>query len=195
MYIYGDAWSIGWSRIPQGNPDGQLFVDERPGETAVTFNDSIAERIVAFLTKIGIPVVVEPLAVDTLLPAMTVRDGALVIDPARLEWPGDLLHEAGHIAVTDPALRPTLNEVPSDAAEEMAAIAWSYAAAVELGLDASLVFHEAGYRGRGPALAEGFTAGRYVGVPMLDWFGMTIEGRRAARGGLPAYPHMQRWLR
>ena len=161
----------------------------------MTCNESITVRIVAFLTEIGIPVVVESLDADTLLPAMTVRDGALVIDPARLEWPGDLLHEAGHIAVTDPALRPTLREVPSDPAEEMAAIAWSYAAAVELGLDAAVVFHEAGYRGSGPVLAERFTAGHYIGVPMLDWFGMTIEGRRAAREGLPAYPHMQRWLR
>lgn len=161
----------------------------------MTFADPIAASIVAFLTEIGIPVIVEPLGADTRLPAMTVRDGALVIDPARLEWPGDLLHEAGHIAVTDPALRPTLREVPSDPAEEMAAIAWSYAAAVELGLDAAVVFHVAGYRGSGPALAENFTAGNYVGVSMLDWFGMTIEGRRATSDGLPAFPIMQRWLR
>ena len=161
----------------------------------MTFDDPMTASIVAFLTEIGIPVVVESLDADTLLPAMTVRDGALVIDPARLEWPGDLLHEAGHIAVTDPALRPTLREVRSDPAEEMAAIAWSYAAAVELGLDAAVVFHEAGYRGGGPGLAEHFTAGHYFGVPMLDWFGMAIEGRRAAREGLPAYPQMQRWLR
>jgi hypothetical protein len=178
MYIYGHSGSIGST-----------------GETAVTLDESIALRIVAFLTEIGIPVVVEPLRADTLLPAMTVRDGALVIDPARLEWPGDLLHEAGHIAVTDPPLRPTLCEVPSDPAEEMAAIAWSYAAAVEIGLDAAVVFHEVRYRGGGPALAENFTAGRYVGVPMLDWFGMTVEARRGAREGLPAYPVMQRWLR
>lgn len=161
----------------------------------MTSDDPVTARIVAFLTEIGIPVVVESLDTDTLLPAMTVRDGALVIDPARLEWPGDLLHEAGHIAVTDPVLRPTLREVPSDPAEEMAAIAWSYAAAVELGLDAAVVFHEAGYRGGGPGLAEGFTAGQYFGVPLLDWFGMTSEPRRAAQQGLPAYPVMQRWLR
>lgn len=161
----------------------------------MTFNESITVRIVAFLTGIGIPVIVESLDADTLLPAMTVRDGALVVDPARLEWPGDLLHEAGHIAVTDPALRPTLCEVPSDPAEEMAAIAWSFAAAVELGLDAAVVFHDAGYRGGGPSLAEGFTAGHYIGVPMLDWWGMAIEARRAAREGLPAFPVMQRWLR
>jgi hypothetical protein len=161
----------------------------------VSFDNPNTARIVAFLMEIGIPVIVETLETDTLLPAMTVRDGALVVDPARLEWPGDLLHEAGHIAVTDPALRPTLRAVPSDPGEEMAAIAWSYAAAVELGLDATVVFHEAGYRGDGPALAENFRAGRYFGVPLLDWFGMTIEGRGAAREGLPAYPHMQRWLR
>ena len=92
--------------------------------------------ILAFLDRIGIPVAIEPIVGETTLPAMTVRHGALVVDPDRLTWPGDLLHEAGHIAVTDPALRPTLDVVSGDPGEEMAAIAWSYAAAVEIGIDA-----------------------------------------------------------
>src|SRR5882757_2167007 len=129
----------------------------------MAFQDPEAARIAAFLDGIGIPVIVESIGAETLLPAMTVRDGALVVDPARLEWPGDMLHEAGHIAVTDPALRPTLCEVSSDPGEEMAAMAWSYAAVVEIGLEAVIVFHAEGYRGGGAHLAEGFTAGSTIG--------------------------------
>ena len=40
------------------------------------------------------------------------------------------------------------------------AIAWSYAAGVHLGLSASLVFHEMGYRGGSQALIDNFSMGR-----------------------------------
>jgi hypothetical protein len=159
------------------------------------FQDPVAIRIAAFLDGIGIPVIVESIGEETLLPAMTVRNGALVVDPDRLEWPGDMLHEAGHIAVTDPALRTTLCAISSDPGEEMAAMAWSYAAALKLGIDVSVVFHEAGYRGGGAELADSFTRGSIMGVPMLDWFGMTAEPRRAKARGMVPFPHMHRWLR
>src|SRR3954453_20000896 len=110
------------------------------------FEDAEAERIAGFLARIGIPVTQE-LAGDGLLPGLTVRDGGIVADPERLLYSGDLLHEAGHIAVTDPAHRAALCEVSDDPGEEMAAIAWSWAAAAELGLDPALVFHSDGYRG------------------------------------------------
>ena len=158
-------------------------------------DDADTRKILAFLERIGIPVLFETVEGDTFLPAMTVRGGALVVDPARLTWPGDLLHEAGHIAVTDPALRPTLDAVSPDGGEEMAAIAWSYAASVEIGIDAAVVFHAEGYRGAGDSLAENFTAGRYFGDPMLHYCGMTVMARHAAEQGVPPYPHMLRWLR
>ena len=161
----------------------------------MALNDPVTARIITFLGEIGIPVFVEPLDEETLLPAMTVRDGALVIDPARLTWPGDLLHEAGHIAVTDPALRASLCEVRSDPAEEMAAIAWSYAAAVEIGLDPHIVFHDEGYRGGGGYLADAFAGGAAPGVPMLQWFGMTASKRSAVDQHAAPFPHMLRWLR
>lgn len=157
--------------------------------------DPVTTQMLAFLDGIGIPVLIEALEEDTLLPAMTVRGGALVIDPARLTWPGDLLHEAGHIAVTDPAIRTTLCDVPSDPAEEMAAIAWSYAAAVEIGIDLKIVFHDDGYRGGGDYLADAFTGGMFPGMPMLQWFGMTLDRRTAEERGAAPFPHMLRWLR
>lgn len=165
------------------------------------FDSPESRTIRAFLERIGIPVVVEPLPEDTCLPAMTVRHGALIVDPDRLGWPGDLLHDAGHIAVMDPALRATLDTVVSDPAEEMATIAWSWAAAVEIGIDAATLFHAHGYKGGGSAkggggyLAEAFTSGQYVGTPMLEYWGMAARKDEAEAQGIPRYPHMLRWLR
>ena len=50
----------------------------------------------------------------------------------------------------------------------MMAIAWSYAAAVHLGLDPAVVFHEAGYRGGSGSLIENFAQERYIGVPICN---------------------------
>jgi hypothetical protein len=77
----------------------------------------------------------------------------------------------------------------------MAAIAWSYAAARRLDLDLAILFHPDGYKGGAASLAENFAAGRYIGVPMLQWFGMTLEPRQAREQGAEPYPHMLRWMR
>jgi hypothetical protein len=122
------------------------------------------------------------------------------VDEAKLAYPGDLLHEAGHVAMTPPELRPSLSgdvEVPGldMAALEVAAIAWSYAAAVALGIDPAAVFHAAGYRGHGPGLVVTFGAGVYPGAHLLEEAGLTACGARASESGVPPYPHMLRWLR
>jgi hypothetical protein len=153
------------------------------------------ERIVAFLMRIGIPVRAETLAGDSFLPGLTVRNGGIVYDPGRLQWPGDLLHEAGHIAVTDPALRQDLFEPSDDPGEEMAAIAWSWAAAAEIGVAPQVLFHEGGYRGASAAFIENFSNGRDVGVPWLAAWDMTTETHRARKEGGRPFPHMRRWLR
>jgi len=85
--------------------------------------------------------------------------------------------------------------VRSDPAEEMAAIAWSYAAALEMDLDPAVVFHEHGYRGGGDSILENFRAGRYFGVPMLEYYGMTLNERSAEECGMTPYPRMLSWLR
>jgi hypothetical protein len=151
-------------------------------------------RIVAFLERIGIAVYVERAAGTSPIPGASIRDGALLFDPA-LPYPGDLLHEAGHIAVTDPALRPTLRVPPRDAAEEMAAIAWSYAAALAAGIDPTLVFHAHGYRGGGDYLIAAMEGGGGPGVPMLQYYGMTANSRDAGALARAAFPQMSRWLR
>ena len=110
----------------------------------------MTERIVAFLREIGIPVRTAEVPDDTFLPGIEVERGGLLYDEARLTWPGDLLHEAGHIAVAPPAVRELLGgameEPPGvDMAQlEWGAIAWSYAAAPDIGIDPAEVFHGGG---------------------------------------------------
>ena len=69
------------------------------------FADPLTERLVAFVRGIGIAVRATSLPEQTFLPGIDIRDGAILIDEARLTYPGDILHEAGHLAVADPAER------------------------------------------------------------------------------------------
>ncbi len=167
-------------------PDGTTFL-------VGDFTDPLVARIAAFLRSIGIPVEGAALEDETFLPGIAVVNGGLRVDPSRMAWPGDLLHEAGHLACGDPARRD--EGVSDDPGEEMAALAWSFAAATHLGLDPSVPFHQGGYRGGGAWLAETFSRGGYVGVPMLAMWGLTHEPHRAKTAGAPPYPHMLAWRR
>ena len=151
--------------------------------------------ILAFLAQVGIAVHEETLAETTFLPGLRIRRGALVYDPAQLQWPGDLLHEAGHLAVVPPAERARMDGViDSDGGQEMAAIAWSWAALVHLRLAPSVLFHDLGYRGEASALIENFTGGCFVGVPILEWRGMAHHQAPGVPQDAPRYPAMKHWL-
>ena len=167
-----------------------------PAPKGCVFADPLVARIVGFIRRIGI--VVEDGEVGEPLPCPGIRltAGGMVVDPARLRHPGDLLHEAGHLAVMPPERRVAVErDAGADPAEEMMAIAWSYAAAIHLGIEPAIVFHAAGYRGASAALLENFSEGRYLAVPMLQWLGMTYDEKRAAAAGVAAYPAMRCWLR
>jgi len=156
--------------------------------------DPAAAKIVNFLTGIGLELGAGTVS-ESVLPGIRVDGGILLVDRARLSQCGDLLHEAGHLAVLPPAERSSADpNVSKDGGEEMAAIAWSYAAAIHLGLDPAIVFHADGYRGGSEAIIENFREGRYFGVPLLQWMGLTATASAASQG-VPAYPHMLRWLR
>jgi hypothetical protein len=146
--------------------------------------ESDADAIARFVREAGIPIVEGPVAEATVLPGIAVRDGGLIVDRARLRYPGDLLHEAGHLAVMTPAARARASgSVPGSAGAEMAAIAWSYAACVKIGLDPRVVFHEHGYRGGSAALLAAFASGATIGVPLLRWIGLAGDD----------FPAMLRW--
>jgi hypothetical protein len=158
------------------------------------FANPLTERLVAFVRGIGIDVRTATLPDKTFLPGLDIRHGAILVDEERLSNPGDILHEAGHLAVSDPAERnaPVLSP---DGGDELTSIAWSYAALSHLELDPAIVFHDRGYKGGAAALIENFTAGNYLGVPLLQLYGMALEPKRAAANGVEPYPHMLRWLR
>ena len=159
------------------------------------FSDPVTVRIVAFLREIGVEVRVAEINEETILPGISVDHGTILVDEFRLTYPGDLLHEAGHVAVTPAERRKRLDgDVGKKASEEMMAIAWSYAAAVHLGLDLRILFHAGGYKGWSEALIENFTQGRYFGVPMLQWIGLTADEKRAKEMSLAAYPAMIKWV-
>ncbi|MGD0959427.1 MAG: hypothetical protein ABSB19_06445 [Methylomonas sp.] len=132
--------------------------------------------------------------IDCQLLTVLLHYGSIRIDQARLTYPGDILHEAGHLAVIPPECR-RLHYIKTGKiqAEEMAAIAWSYAAAVHLDIDLAVLFHS-GYKGGGQYLIDNFSAGRYIGLPVLQWLNMAHDARQAAGTGLQPYPAMQKWL-
>jgi hypothetical protein len=159
-------------------------------------NHDLTDRIVAFLRDIGLEVRAEAIAGDTILPGLQVDRGVLVYDSTRLQFPGDLLHEAGHLAVKSAADRKLAGvNLGGDPAEEMMAISWSYAAVLHLQLPPEVVFHPAGYRGGSQSLLDNFAAGRYLAVPMLQWLGLTYDEEHAQDLGVVPYPKMKTWVR
>jgi hypothetical protein len=157
--------------------------------------DPIATRIVDWLREIGLTVRISPIGADTFLPGVAMEPGGLIVDPERLLYPGDLLHEAGHLAIMLPTQRgSTGSNAGSDMGDEIAAQTWSYAAAVHLGLPAEIVFHAAGYKGASRTLLDVYRDGK-AGVPLLQWMGLTLDRTRAAAVSAAPYPHMIRWLR
>jgi hypothetical protein len=157
--------------------------------------DPGATVIIEWLQQIGLTVRLAALADDTFLPGVALEAGGLVVDPERLLYPGDLLHEAGHLATMLPEQRASTGmNAGSDMGDEIAAQTWSYAAAVHLGLPPEIVFHPAGYKGAAKTLIETYRDGS-AGVPLLQWMGLTLDHTQAAARSTAPYPHMIRWLR
>ncbi len=161
--------------------------------------DEYLATCISFLNEIGIETKFEKLDEPCFLPGLTIRNGNIIIDKETLSYPGDILHEAGHIAVVPAAERHTLSAAAIEKreqreAEEMMAIAWSYAACMHLGLDPYVVFHDDGYKGGGSYIADNFSNKNYFGLPMLQWKGMALDEVNAAKQNLPGYPCMLKWV-
>lgn len=160
------------------------------------FSNPHTIAIAAFLAEIGIPVEAAPITEKTFLPGILIDHGRLLVDESQLQYPGDLLHEAGHLAVMEPARRAAAHGSPGDElGEEIAAMAWSWAALTHIGLPPEVVFHEGGYKGSSDSLIMTFQGGSYPGLPLLQWFGMTYDARNAATHGVTPFPQMRHWLR
>jgi hypothetical protein len=147
--------------------------------------------ILRFLADIGISVEETTLPDDTFLPGILIHAGRLLIDRQRLLYPGDVVHEAGHIAVTRAAERPTLGgnvteNNPEKEGDELAVHLWAYAACLAMDLPAEVVFHPDGYRNQSTWLINIFRTGQNMGLPLLVWMGLSTNEE---------YPRMTRWLR
>ncbi len=158
-------------------------------------DDPLTLQITRFLAEIGIAVRWMLIEEPTQVPGIKIDGGALLVDPTRLQYPGDLLHEAGHLAVIPLDERAKLTgDAGPDPAREMMAMAWSYAALRHLGLDLAVVFHAGGYGGGSSSLIANFESGRYVAVPLLQWLEMAADPTHAAALGIEPYPRMRKWL-
>jgi hypothetical protein len=161
--------------------------------------DRNLETCIAFLHSIGIKIIHRKLDAGTFLPGLSIEQGCIVIDSDALTYPGDILHEAAHIAIVPAADRDTLDEAaigkrPNREAEEMMAIAWSYAACMHLNLDPYFVFHDEGYKGGGSYIADNFSNKNYFGLPMLQWKGMAADEKKAVELNVDPYPAMIKWI-
>jgi hypothetical protein len=157
------------------------------------------EKCIAFLNGIGIKTIYRSIPAVTFLPGLSIEAGCIIIDIEKPCYPGDILHEAAHIAIVPVADRATLDAAsigarPDNQAEEMMAIAWSYAACVYLQMDPYFVFHDNGYKGGGSYIADNFKEKRYFGLPMLQWKGMAADEKKAAELNVAPYPAMIKWM-
>lgn len=160
------------------------------------FIHPVTSRIAAFLQEIGLPVRACRLTTPCFLPGIQMADGGLLVDEKELRHPGDLLHEAGHLALKVPAKRAKAGvDAGKNMGEEIGAICWSYAALTHLGLDPAVVFHPDGYRGASQNFIDNFTQGYTPGLPLLQWMGLTLDAKNAQEQGVLPFPHMLRWLR
>lgn len=158
----------------------------------IVAESQLLQKVIAFVRSVGIGVEERSMFRETLVPGIDIVRGGLVVEESRLCKPADLLHEAAHIALTQPLARAALDgTIDSSPTEEVAAIGWTWAAAVHLGIDPAEVFHDEVISGNGPWLRETFVGEMYLGVPMLEYWGL------AARKGQEAkpYPHMVAWVR
>lgn len=158
------------------------------------------QKIVAFLDEINLRTIEKELDDDTFLPGLELGPDCLFIDYSKLKYPGDILHEAGHLAVTPAAARKHIGTETMAAdwptqGDEIGAMLWSYAAAKHLELPLEVVFHPNGYKGNSQWLMDNYTQQNFIGLPLLEWAGLTLTSERAEKENLQPFPVMQKWLR
>lgn len=155
-------------------------------------------RITDFLLSLGLRIDFAPLEAPTFLPGVRITQGGLTIDEAQLLYPGDVLHEAGHLLTLPADIRQDMDgDLPDTDLHrggELMALAWSYAVCLHLDMPPQVVFHEHGYKSGGAHLVAEFAAGRAIGLPMLQYYGMSFDERQAALRGVPPFPHMVHWV-
>ena len=163
------------------------------------FKEKLLHIITSFIEEIGIDIIYQELDEPCFLPGLKLYKGNILVDKNKLQYPGDLLHEAGHIATTLPEQRLLIGTPempknwPSDG-DEIATVIWSYAALHKLNLAPEIVFHENGYKNQSKWLIEQFENKNYIGLPLLEWMGLCHQNSKEDSSHL-TFPHMIKWLR
>lgn len=189
------------------------------------YHPEALDPIVSFLRGIGIGVEFGEGARNGFLPGVNIQGGVIHVDPETLVGPGDLLHEAGHIAILPRRFHAQLGRdldadtraaiaaeagpaIPDDLIlarplqqGEAMAQAWSYAAALHIGVPLPCVFFPGSYKvdsyeGIHP-IQRWLESGTHHGPNGLAAVGMTgFSGIFAFMGdnGLPPFPRMTRWV-
>lgn len=157
------------------------------------------KKVTLFLNKIGIDVV-ETTLDKTFLPGLSLGPNCIYIDYDKLLYPGDILHEAGHLAVTPSSERKIVGTSEMSAewptqVDEIAAILWSFAAANHLHLPLEFVFHSNGYKEASNWFILNFSNKTYMGLPYLEWIGLALSEKSAIQQEKEPFPAMQKWLR
>lgn len=157
------------------------------------------KKIFLFLNEIGIQTIEKKLE-NTFLPGLSLGPNCLYIDFEKLLYPGDILHEAGHLAVATASERklagtPEMSPEWPPQSEEIGAILWSFAAAKHLELPLEFVFHLNGYKNASDWFISNFSSKNYIGLPFLQWIGLTLGEEKALEEKKEPFPVMQKWLR
>lgn len=164
-------------------------------EALITEKDQWINLFCNFLQSIGITTIEKEFEGTSFLPGLKIENGNLLIHRRQLLYPGDILHEGGHIAVTVTAQRKNLNDNviengPASEGDEMAVMLWTYAACLHLKIDPAIVFHKDGYKGDAEWLVTNYSQKTYIGLPLLVWMGLAAD-QRSENG----FPNMIKWLR
>ncbi len=161
--------------------------------------ENLLLKITNFLDEIGIKYRFTAINEDTFLPGLKIDKGELLIDENKLKYVGDILHEAGHIALLPPEIRNdlsgSLENQPEPEGTEMAVIAWTYAACKAIPIPTAIVIHNEGYKGTAESIIKNFDEGHYFGVPILQWLGMTNEKKSILKSDQLVFPKMSFWVR
>lgn len=157
--------------------------------------ERVFTKITDFLTEIGIYYRLTTIEEETFLPGLKINAGILLIDKDKCTYYGDILHEAGHIAVLSPEDRYKKKGDLGTGVGEHAVILWSYAATLYINIPSNVVFHGNGYQDNSDRLIKEFSNENYIGLSSLQWYGMACDKQDAALQGVEPFPNMQHWLR